>query len=354
MNSRIARLMIFGQHDPDTLQAVRQAFATQNERQARQALEALNTAQHNFGDLVCDPHVRMGLREVQGVSLGTSAHTTLSSSSEFPQGDRPVVAVYVAGREEAIDLTWTQIANVRDFRGQQTDGFDVGEVNDAVVFDEYQEGEKIRLSRVAGGEMTVKFVDVGGGFQWDRNWIRDNQLWKLTDGQVAMTVGYGQRMASSFYEVLTASGLEVIARDSSGANQYQNDVNTINAACNTILDDLAADGYEVSNPTFSLVYRPTQWGDRIMTVVNAAQGEPNSFTGAKRLQYSLNPVATRNVPLGDPYVVLNGRKIQTGIRQDLEVDEDYDILTRSGYRAGYGRYVHVRGNSDQVKQPAMS
>lgn len=354
MNRNVAVLMVFGQHDPETLQAVQQAFATQNRAQAQQALQALNTAQRNFGDLVCDPHVRMGLRDVRGLTIGASRHTGLSSGSEFPDIDRPVVAVYVASREEAIDLTWTQISNVRNFRGQQTDGFDVGEVNDAVIFAEYQEGEKIRLSRVAGGETTVKFVDVGGGFQWDRNWIRDNQLWKLTDGQVAMTVGYGQRMASSFYEVLTASGVEIISRDATGSNTYQQDVNTINAACNKILDDLAADGYEVANPTFSLVHRPTQHGERVQTIARAAQGEPNSFTGAKRLQYSVNPIGTRNVPLGAPYVVLNGRKIQTGIRQDLEVEEDYDILTRSGYRAGYGRYVHVRGNTDQVKQAPMS
>lgn len=286
--------------------------------------------------------------------LGNRQHVqNLSTEGAFPVRDGVLVEVFYTGSSEPVDTSWTQLYDMEDYRQSTESHFDVATVGDAVYFRLYNKGERVELVSVSGTLDTVPFQDLGGGFQFSRNWERDNKLWKIPNGIRAMQTGYGNSLARIAYQVLTAAGVPVVARQGdAGDAVVVRDVKTVNEAARQIRAAVkASDGFVPANPQFRILYNGLAAGmaERVAAMFAADYGIANPDLGAVKLAGTFVPVDTDNVPEGGFHVVLPGHKIKGAIRDDLRVYEHFDPTTNQDSRIGWGRPAFVRGTTDQIR-----
>lgn len=340
--------------NPEKGDALARAFFDKNTTPQKRALaaRALNQYAKRYGDLLT------GRRSLD--------KTELSSASRFPSNDpaSPSVLFTTADRL-MVDVSWTTLFNVQDFRGTTEDGFDIADVYNPVTFEVTPSGAPIKLNGISGSETNYKFQDVTGGFQYERNWLMDNKFWRIADGMAEMQSAYAEKQSELAWTTATASGLTAETRSATaGASQLQLDIETINNAAVNILSDIynTTDGdgnltrEKIGSARFILGYNLLTAGyvERIQRIMGASLGAANDVSGGKQLAFPVTPVGSVDIPTGVFYLFLPGRKLVAGIRQDLEVWEDYDPYKRVHAHPAYGRYRMVRGDANQGRTIPLS
>ncbi len=161
------------------------------------------------------------------------------------------------------------------------------------------------------------------------------------------------KKAELHYGLFTALG--------AGINQAfdADDTKTFNAAAASILRGVRAKGYGAGQHTkFDILCAAEHLG-RVNLMLEAQQGSARvAFqAGAQPISYSVrNVVSTTFVPSNSSgyYLVLPGRKIQSGNWKDLSVEQNRDIYTRAQDIVGTEQFNAAIGDSAQVKRVLFS
>jgi hypothetical protein len=295
----------------------------------------------------------------------------LSNASLFPtveQNGIPAAVVIGDSDRHMADLRWTALYNVQDYRTSPLPVFKIMDTYNVVQFDEYQQGERIKLGYVRGESKLYEPVIVAGGLQWNDLWAGWNGgMWNRQDGLSAMATRYLNRQAKAAYTVATADGLDVVAYPTTaGASMLEKDVEAINTACSEIGNSFFQTQNDPGNPdsqeteeeiegqTFVLLYNPATPGyrTRVNRAINASYAAQNDNNSGAQLDFNIVPIPSRYVPVNGWYLFLPGRKLVAAIFKALQMYDINDprIAGVAKGEVGQGAYGIVRGDVRQGRK----
>lgn len=328
-------------------------------------------------EMLCssDPNVRaLALKHINAVGEAFK-DALLSSTSHFPsqqtQGIPSAVAFGETDRLQ-VDVRWRMLFNVRDYSSQEHPFFKITDVYDAVTFEVYKLGERIKAASVRAEETIFEAEVIAAALQWNRLWADWQNLWNTEDGLASMQAKYGRKMAKLAYTVLTAGGLSTTSYDATGSTALEKDINTINAAAremgNAIYQTdtgftdsegaLIESEEDISGLGLYLLFNPATAGytERVNRALAARYDMANDNNSIQEVNVPVMPLPTRYVPATAWYLVLPGRKLVSAIFRALELYDYMDpkVAGVADGRVGQGAYKHVRGDSRQVRQVATS
>lgn len=300
--------------------------------------------------------------EGKGVNALNAMLQHYASTDDFPAAILDIISKYHA--TDDFDEGWQQVFKVIDFTGTRKSGWKILDVEDALSFRKVPIGGKAEIYKMSGTEVEVTFDKYGGGLGWDRILFDDEEYWTIEDNAIAFRNKYFADRATIFYALIDAitSGQNLTwqaVTPASYANTGENydairDINTINAACFQIFNDLKDTGISIGpNSTFGIL-APLQLKSRIlraMTVLNSGIS-----AGLMGVNYNVRPPIFTGMLSSSTvyYVFLPGQKCQAGLRKDLEVFTEFDAASYSEVAVGWGRYKGVIGEVEQFQRCAVS
>ena len=253
------------------------------------------------------------------------------------------------------DEGWREIFAIGDFTGTSESGFKISTVQSGLTFRKVSPGDKVDIFKMSGEEVEVTFDEYGGALGWHHNWFSDKKWWQIEDTTIEFqTRAYSSR-AQAFYDLIDAvpNTYDVAWQAVTGSvpNTNENyvairDINTIQKACETILLNLKNAGMGVNARSQFILLAPIQLMSRItraLTFLN--QSISGQLMG---VLYNVRVIWTMMLAASDKYyVILPKQKLKGGIREDLTLYTDFDIMTRAHVAAGYMRYG---GSIGEIKQ----
>lgn len=297
----------------------------------------------------------------------------LTVKADFPDIPKQFIPPIFEHREP-YDDGWRLLFDLtgRDPDTMNKEGFKIKDVGSGLQFLKVLEGEKAKVYKISGTEATVLYDMYGGAVEWSRKWADDEDWATIANIMANTRWRYYQDMAQAFYDLISASRADsdVSWAGSSGQAQAIRDADTINAAVNEIILDVDSKGIPVNvNSTFVLV-APVALRSRILAAirntqawsVSGAGGTASSGQGSGQVDYNVVPVFStmlKNQALSAAttstyFVGLPGAKIQGGIRKDLELMTEDQILSYATTLAGWGRYGGAIGETGQLRRCATS
>lgn len=249
-----------------------------------------------------------------------------------------------------LDSAWTGLFDLVDLRNSTHAHFDVLATNGGVTFESISTGAEIKVRReITESKTTCSMVTYGAGLGVLDEWLADQMYWKIEDAVAEFIAGYHDKLAAVHYALFTGQ--------SSGIDQSfsTDDTQTFNAAAADILRDVRSSGYATgSNPGFYIITSPEKAG-RIQRLLMAQQGSPivEMQSAKEPLAFSVRGViASTHVTAADTgyYLVLPGRKIKRGIKQDLQIESSRDAYKRATDWIGSARFNAIVGDTAQVKR----
>lgn len=317
-----------------------------------------------------DPAVRArAIRHLNAVAAA-ALPVLLSSTSQFPdqqsQGVPALVSFGEADRFTA-DVRWRALFDVRDLTAQSHPFFKLTDVFDAITFEVYKMGERIKAATVRGDEQIFEMEIVAGALQWFRFWEAWQSMWNTSDGVASMNAKYLRKMGRLALQVLTASGLATTSYDTAGGSQVEKDVNTINAGITEMGNAIyqTETGFadvdteeDIEGLGLYLLYNQGTPGyrQRVNRALGARLELPNDNNSSAEVDVPVMPFPTRDVPANGWYLALAGRKNVAAIGRNLEIYDLMDprIAGVADGRIGQGAYKIVRGDARQVRLLATS
>jgi len=304
-----------------------------------------------------DPQLREVLR--QGA---------VQSAQHFGQpGDFPTSVLQILEKyrlDTSYDDGWQQIFDVRDFTGSNRNGFELLDVEDGLTFSAVPIGHHADVYKMSGAKATVYFELFGGGLQWHRTLIDDQEYWALEDNAYAFRNKAYAHRAQIHYNLIeavpAAQNISWQAPEPSGlaatdptyvANR---DAQTMNTAAQTIILTCQNKGYGISPANVSfIVLCPLQLRGRIRRALNLML---QATTGSERqVDYSFTQITTTMLSSGSYYyVILPKRKIKSGNRMNLTVFDQFSITSYSDIAVGWFRLGAAIGDTQQIQRCATS
>lgn len=285
-----------------------------------------------------------------------------TSYGDFPDQVKQVLQKFHL--QAAYDEGWRDIFQVTDFTGTTESGFDIMDVSTGLTFRKVPAGDKIDLYKVSGAKVSVGFDTYGGGLSWRRDWFDDEKYWNLEETALefrekaflerAQTHYALAELAASSHTISWQNPIPATLPNTNDNYTAIRDMLTINAACEGIITDLKDSGLSVNTATTFKLVAPYQ----LMFRINRALGLLNmnlagpAFAG---VQYRVEPMYTTLLSYSNKYMVCApGRKAKSGIRMNLEMMSDFDILTFCQNLAGWQRYGAGIGETKQFRECAIS
>ena len=298
--------------------------------------------------VIADPKVRAALQHF-GVA------------GDFPSSVLEILEKYNVTEDS--DRAYEDCFDIVDFTTSNRNGFKILDVEDGLTFTEVPTGEKVKVFKMGGSEVSVTFTRYGGGLHWDRTLIDDREYWTLEDNAIAFRNRYLYDKANVFYALIDALSATynvtwqaVTPANVANTNENYNairDVNTINAAAQAIVLACESKGMGINSNTNFILLAPLQLKARILRalgVLNA--GISGDFKG---LVYNVSPRFTTMLSSSSVYyVIAPKRKLKGGIRQNLTVFNQFDPLSYSDIAVGWTRFGGAIGDSNQLRRCATS
>jgi len=278
-------------------------------------------------------------------------------------GDFPSSAVDAIAKFHQVDepdLGWEQVFEVIDFTNTSKNGFEILDVASGLSFKAIKPGEKAEVYKVSGEAVTVNFDLFGGALGWSKLWFDDQEYWKIEDAAKEFRAKWYGNKAQAHYELLSGSRPDSDAawQGSASDSKAVRDAETINYACADIIEKLSGLGFEVNPGSRFMVLAPVQLWARLRNALNITLNGGN----ASQLNFNVSLIATthlKNQALTLPdtshyFVCLPGRKLKSGLRMDLTILSEPDILAYAETVAGWGRYGAAVGETEQLRRCATS
>lgn len=304
----------------------------------------------------------LGPKKVADVMLahGVQEYTT---KADFPAEVLDVIEKYHTGVEE-IDVGWRQVFDVKDFTATKKNGFKLRDVSSTLTYRKVPAGDKVEVYKMTGSDAEVTFDRYGGALGWDRTWFDDEEYWLVTDTAIEFRSKFYNDMATVHYGLIEALGAginlawqnpsPVTLANTDAQYELSRDINTINAACLAIFTNLKAAGMNVTPNTPLVILAPLALRARLNRALQAAYGQA-SLRNPTQVEYVVTPIYTLNLTSNTVYyVTLPGKKTKSGIRKELEVFSDFDILAYADVSAGWGRYGAGIGEASQFVRCATA
>lgn len=328
-------------------------------------------ADWNKADLSSPEGVRQFLEAVQyfmdrprRAAPGRGLETRATKVQEFTTpGDFPTSAAEAIARFHQVDepdLGWEQVFEGVDFTATAKNGFDLVDVSSGLSFRAIAPGEKAEVYKVSGDKVTVNFDLYGGALGWSKLWFDDQEYWKIEDAAKEFRAKWYANKAQAHYDLISKSRADADVSWQGGASDTKavRDAETINSACAEILDELQGKGFDVNANSRFVVVAPVQLMARVRNALNTSLIN----SGATELNFNVSLAVTTRLKTQDLsaadtshyFVVLPGRKLKSGIRMDLTVLSETDILAYAETVAGWGRYGAAAGETGQLRRCATS
>lgn len=285
-----------------------------------------------------------------------------ATKGDFPTEILQILEKYHA--ETNYDLGYEQVFDVRDFTGTTASGFRIENVSDGLTFAKVAVGDKAKVFKFSGTETTVNFDLYGGGLQWHRTLLDDQQYWTLEDNAISFRNKYYSARAAVFYALLEAVGSGGNAQSwaavtpgsvATSDKDYNaiRDANTINAAVLAIMADLKDDGVGITPQSEFVIIAPLDLKARLSAALGLLQ---QPFAGSvNRQAFNCRPVYTLMLTSASYYyVVFPKAKMKGGYRMDLTIYDQFDITAYSDLMVGWGRYGGAIGDTEQVARCAIA
>jgi len=276
--------------------------------------------------------------------------------NDFPQSAIDAIAKFHQIDEP--DLGWEQVFEVIDFTQTSKNGFEILDVGSGLAFRAIKPGEKAEVYKVSGEVVQVSFDLYGGALGWSKLWFDDQEYWKIEDTAREFRAKWFANKAQAHYDLISASRPDSDVSWQGGANDSKaiRDAETINYACAEILSDLSGLGYEVSPSAGFVIVAPVQLWARLRNALNIT----TSDNASSQINFNVSLAVTtrlKDQALTQPdtthyLVCLPGRKLKSGLRMDLTILSEPDILAYAETVAGWGRYGAAVGESKQLRRCA--
>jgi len=284
-----------------------------------------------------------------------------TTKGDFPTEILDTIEVYHTNIRD-IDVGWREIFDVKDFTGTKKNGFKIRDVQSGLTFRRVPTGDKVEVYAMEGSEVEVTFDRYGGALGWDRTWFEDEEYWQAADTAMEFRNKYFNDMARIHYALIEALPAGVnrtwVAPSPTGLAvtdpQYElsRDINTLNTACVEIVLALETAGMDVSPTTPFVLLAPLNLRARLNRALQATYGQA-SLRSPTKVEHAIEPIyTTRLTNTAQYYVCVPKRKIKSGIRKDLQVFADFDILSYSDVTAAWGRYGAGIAENDQFRRCA--
>lgn len=249
-----------------------------------------------------------------------------------------------------LDMAFAMLFDLVDLRSSTHDHFDILDTSLGLAWEQRRTGEPAKIRRsVSESKLTVSLLEFADGLGLLDRWLDYQQFWRIDEAIAEFRATYFDKMASLHYGLLTALG--------SGVDEAfdTDDAKTFNNAASTLLRNVRASGYGVSqNVQFDIVTAPEKVG-RIERFLTAQRGSAmvDFGTQSQPVTYRVRSVVgTTHVTAADTgyYLVLPGRKIKRGLWQDLSVESQRNIYVSATDWVGTGRYNAAIGDTNQVRR----
>ena len=275
---------------------------------------------------------------------------------DFPAEILPVLDRF--NQTPYYDMGYELIFDIRDFTGTRLSGFDILDVSSGLAFKLVKPGEKAKVYKMSGSKVTVSFDMYGGGLNWHRVLLDDQQYWTLEDNAIQFRDVTYQSRAQDFYDLIEAVAATYDtswqAVDGSIANTSEayipiRDSNTINAACLAILGRLKDLGMGVTPQSSFIILAPEALRGRITRALayyqQAMAGSPN------RIMYNIQPIYTLMLTsTTDYYVLIPKKKLKGGYRMNLTLFGKFDELSYTDTVVGWMRYGGAIAETKQISR----
>jgi hypothetical protein len=308
-----------------------------------EGLKEIPPEQHKIKILeaVADFMKRVGKMPIDNVKM-TGADANLTS------GIAPV-AFRLTDTLYSPDRGYEVLFDEFDMRSSTSKSFDLLDVSGGVTFYQQLPGEEAKLSKLpSAAKAAVAMLRFTGGFPILDDWLRFNEYYKIDELTSDTVKRWYDKKATLFYGLLVALG--------AGINQTfaTDDVTTINNACVTILNDLEALGYPVTeNNRFYITCNPTL-KMRISKALAAAFINPN--TNNNEIVWPIaGIISTTKIASTSYYVSLPGGKNKRGEWEDLNAREPQrNELKLGADHVWTGAYNGAIGEAKQHRRCALS
>ena len=284
-----------------------------------------------------------------------------TTTGDFPTNINEIVARYL--QLAHYDNAYEDIFDIRDFTQGKMSGFDIYDVQSGVAFVEVPVGGKIKLEKLSGTKVSVSFVQYGGGIGYHDIWFQDCQWWQIEDTTLTFRNEAYRARAAAFYALITALGAGVNVAwqapvPAGLANTDPNyaavrDMRTMNAACLGILTSLLTSGLGATDQSEFILLAPQALKDRISRAM--AMYNIGLAGNYNLLQYNITVRYTLMLSnLTSYYIFLPKRQLKGGIRQNLTIKTDYNLMSNTHDVGGYMRFGGAIAETDQCRRCATS
>jgi hypothetical protein len=277
-----------------------------------------------------------------------------TSPADFPQSILPVIEKYHI--LPTYDTGFEQVFDVRDFTASGRNGFTMHDVQAGLTFGRVKIGEKIKVYQMSGTKAECYFDFYGGALSWHRSLFDDREFWELEDNAIEFRNKAYLIRAQVFYALIEAAGdakSSCIAITDPNCTQCdaiaRADATALNTAALTILRNVSGKGYGVDiGNTELIILAPPELRARLR---QALAVNMQSFSGSPLIvDFRFRLVVSLMLQNQNRYyVILPKRKLKGGIRMDLSLFSDFDILSYSDVQAGWQRFGGCIGDMDQIE-----
>jgi hypothetical protein len=279
----------------------------------------------------------------------------LTTPSDWPQPEKFIAKVFDQVKD--IDVGWQAAFDMIDLTASQRDSFTILDTTSGLTFNVVKPGGKAKIYKVSGTEVTVRIDMYGGALGWLKVWFDDARWWDIQKTSKEFRSKYYNNKAQVAYDLISASraDADVAWQGAENDDNATRDSDTINFACNAIIEDLEGLGMNVSPNTPFVIVAPLRLMGRINNALRVGYRETQIAGNTAETQYNVSAVFTTKLKnqaltsaeVAQYFVLVPGRKIMWGDRMDLTLLSDMDILAYAETVAGWGRYG---GGIGEVKQ----
>ena len=272
-----------------------------------------------------------------------SAYQAFTTSGDFPPAILAILEKYHA--LDDFDLGYEEFFDIRDYTGTEESGFEILDVLSGLAFKKIKPGMKADVYKMSGSKVTVNFDLYGGGLGWEKTWFMDNKFWNMEDTSIEFRNKFYASRALAFYTLIealptatdvawqtpTPAGLPNTDANYTAAR----DVNTIQKACDDILESLKNTGIGVTVNTVFKLLAPNVLKPRINKAIKLLKRPVNGSDA--QLTYNVQPVYTLMLAKNqtDYYVAVPKKKMKGGYRMDLTLLSETNILAFMDTIAGW-------------------
>lgn len=281
------------------------------------------------------------------VAMGQKGMTGPDDAANLMNRNTPVTAgvFYKSLSDPLTDYGWEELFDHVDMRTAGQTSFDILDVTNAITFAEVKSSEAMKVYGITDAKSTVTKMIIAAAIGILDDWINYAMFWNLNQAAVEARSKYYSKMATDHYALIEAStNAEAFSTD---------DITTMNNAAAEILDDCEALGYNITgNETFQ-VRANVNLKQRVEKAFNLVFNSPGP-TSPTQLVFNMERKYTTKLTATKIWVILPGRKLKSGIWSDLSAETDRDILKRGTDIAYCGEYNAAVGETEQVKECALS